>query len=253
MERGLPNVTVNHARFHTTNFQYIELYGLINFNHCLFDGNSSLYIFIQRSKYEAAPPTEYMRWFKYHIAKQQIKFYKSQFHVRRLTIDPSRESLRESTFIDCESYTNYLFVRVLFTETLFSLQFHRTVLSIPDILIEAQTAKAYFFINMSNLILSNVALNSFGHFKGYLGLHLDNITWVNNNKGFMDLHNVICVNIVSCVLILNCGTCPQIMIVGISIRRNSLEYYFLIDISHHPSTIYFFHCLHSDNHIWNRC
>ena len=215
VERGLPNVTVNHARFHP-NCQSIQLYGLINFNHCLFDGNIS-YIFILRSKYE--PYLRFnLRSFKYHVAKWPIKFYKSQFHVRRLTIDPYRVTARELTFIDCEIYTNYFLVRVLsgYNLTLFSLQFHRTVLSVPYVVIEADTETAYIFINMSSLTLSNVALHSVGHFKAYLGLHLENITWVNNNKGFMDLRNVICVNIVSCVLILNCGTCLPVIIDGLS-------------------------------------
>ena len=177
VERGLPNVTVNHGRFHTTNFQYIELYGLINFNHCLFDGNSSLYIFIHRSEYEPVMLEDNLRSFKYHVAERPIKFYKSQFHVRRLTIHPYHEAARELTFIDCEIYTSYFLVHVFHRSMiLFSLQFHRTVLSVPYIVIEAHTETVYIFINMSSLTLSNVALYSAGHFKAYLGLHLENIT-----------------------------------------------------------------------------
>ena len=214
---------MNHARFHINS---LRLNGLINFNHCFFHGEVDFFVHIYKSKYEPGPTHFNVRSFKSFVAKRPIKFYKSQFHV--LDADVTfrvNEAARELNFIDCEFYTKRLIIDILFGDdrTLLSLQFYRTVLSISDIIICAESEKAYLFINMSSLTLSKVALHHFplaGLCKnqGYLGLHLENVTWI-NTKTFVELINVISVNIVSSQLLLNCDTCPAIIIHGVDIRH----------------------------------
>ena len=78
----------------------------------------------------------------------------------------------------------------------------------------------------------NVKVLSYDSFKGRLGLHVENVTWENNDRGFMDLHNVVSVSIVSSKLILNCYTCSSMDIHGMNVKNNSLEYYFRNDTAH---------------------
>ena len=163
-ERGLPTVTVKHARFHTNS---LSLNGLINFNYCFFQGNVDFFVHIYKSKYEPAPTTENVIYFKSIVAKRPIKFYKSHFHfLDAAVMFRVYEAAREVTFIDCEIYTNYIWVHVFDDSlTLFSLQFHRTVLSIPSgsllplhFVIYMMNENLFIFINMSSLTLSNIAL-----------------------------------------------------------------------------------------------
>ena len=88
---------------------------------------------------------------------------------------------------------------------------------------------------MSSLTLSKVALHHFPlaglcENQGYLGLHLENVTWI-NTKTFVELINAISVNIVSSQLLLNCDTCPAIIIHGVYIGYSSLRNYLLNHIT----------------------
>ena len=212
---------MNHAQFYNNGF---KLNGLINFNYCFFQGNVDFFVRIYKSKYEPAPTTENVRSFKSIVAKQPIKFYKSQFHFLDATVMFwVYEAARELTFIDCEIYTNYFRVSVPFvdTVTLFSLQFHKTVLSTPpssgsllplNFVIYMMNKNSFIFINMSSLTLSNVALKRYN--VRFLGVCIENVTWI-NRETFMDLDKVVSVNIVTSQLKLNCDTCPAMIIDGL--------------------------------------
>ena len=123
--------------------------------------------------------------------------------------------------------------------TLFSLQFHRTVLSIPSgsllplhFVIYMMNENLFIFINISSLTLSNVALqmNQLDNIQGYLGVRIENVTWI-NRETFMDLDRVVSVNIVSSQLILNCDTCPAMIIDGLECRYGSPVKHFYIGIT----------------------
>ena len=150
------------------------------------------------------------------------------------------EIARELTFIECEIYTNYFRVSVLFddTVTLFSLQFHRSVLSTPpssgsvlplNFVIDNTKENSFIFINMTSVTLSNVALCQRFNVQGYLGVHIENVTWI-NRETFMDLDNVVSAKIVSSQLILNCDTCPAMIIDGQ--ECSSLLWHFYKEIAH---------------------
>ena len=128
------------------------------------------------------------------------------------------------TFIEYEIFTNYFHVRVPFVDglTVFSLQFHRSVLSTPP---SSGSLLPLNFV-MSSLTLSNVALqmNQLHNIQGYLGVSTENVTWI-NRETFMDLDKVVSVNIVSSQSILNCDTCPAMIIDG-------LECYILSPMGH---------------------
>ena len=140
------------------------------------------------------------------------------------------EAARELIFIDCEIYINVLRI-ISYNMTLFSLQFHKTLLSTPpssgsllplNFVIDTTNENVFIFINMSSLTLSNGALyiNQFHYIQGYLGVRIENVTWI-NRETFMDLDNVVSVNIVSSQLILNCDTCPAMIIDGLECRYSS--------------------------------
>ena len=228
---------MNHARFYTNRFR---LHGLINFNYCFFQGNVDFFVLIYKSKYEPVPTTENVRSFKSVVAKRPIKFYKSQFHFLDTGVEFwVHEGARELIFIDCEIYINVL--RIIpdgDNMTLFSLQFHRTVLSTPlssgpllplNFVIYMMNENLFIFINMSSVTLSNVALQ--GRFvQGYLGVCIENVTWI-NRETFMDFDNVVSVNIVSSQLILNCDTCPAMIIDGLECSIELLVRHFCIGIT----------------------
>ena len=83
---------------------------------------------------------------------------------------------------------------------------------------------------MSGLILYDVILNQDIQ-KGYVGFHLENVTWVNSNDSFITFGNVVSATIVSSKLISYCDACSPINIYGIFIVTYSLEYRFLNDIT----------------------
>ena len=211
---------MNHARFH---IKSLRLNGLINFNHCFFHGDVYFFVHIYKSKYEPAPTYDNIESFKSFVAKRPIQFYKSQFHFLDTGVEFwVYEAARELTFIDCEIYTNNFRVHVFGDGwTLFSLQFHRTVLSTPpssgsllplNFVIDMRKENSFIFINMSGLTLSNVALQ--GHnVQGYLGVRIENVTWI-NRETFMDLDKAVSVKIVTSQLILNCDKCSAMIIDG---------------------------------------
>ena len=178
--------------------------------------------------------------FRSIVTKRPIKFYKSQFHFLdtgvTFWVD---EAARQLTFIDCEIYTNYFWVHVFGDgRTLFSLQFHRSVLSTPpssgsllplNFVIDMRKENSFIFINMSRLSLSNVALRQPYNVQGYLGVHIENVTWI-NRETFMDLDKVVSAKIVSSQLILNCDTCPAMIIDGQ--ECSSLLRHFYKEITH---------------------
>ena len=88
------------------------------------------------------------------------------------------------------------------------------------------------FINISSLTLSNVALqmNQLHNIQGYLGVSIENVTWI-NRETFMDLENVVSVNIVTSQLILNCDTCPAMIVDGLECPDFSLIDYFHKEIT----------------------
>ena len=89
---------------------------------------------------------------------------------------------------------------------------------------------------MSSLTLSNVALQGY-NVQGYLGVHIENVTWI-NSKPFMDLDMVVSVNIVSSQLILNCDTCPALHIDGLTCLYGSPVEHFYREISHAGCNFY---------------
>ena len=231
---------MNHARFHNN----LRLNGLINFNHCFFQGNVDFFVRIYKSKYEPAPTTENVESFKSIVAKRPIKFYKSQFHFLDADVGFGvYKAARELIFIDCEIYTNNLYIEnpryYGDNVILFSLQFHRSVLSTPpssgsllplNFVIDTMNENLFIFINMSILSLSNVALRRHYNVQGYLGVHIENVTWI-NRETFMDLDRVVSVNIVSSQLILNCDTCPAMIIDGLEFIQDSPVEHFCIGIT----------------------
>ena len=144
------------------------------------------------------------------------------------------EAARELTFIDCEIYTNNLYIETTAYygdgDTLFSLQFHKTLLSTPasslplNFVIDNTKENSFIFIKMTSLTLSNVAFQ--GHnVQGYLGVCIENVIWI-NRETFMDLNKVVSVNIVSSQLILNCDTCAAMIIDGLKCPLHSLMEHF---------------------------
>ena len=89
--------------------------------------------------------------------------------------------------------------------------------------------KPFVFINLLNIKMSDVTVSND---EGKLGLHVENSTWIHNNKGFMDIGNVVSVNIISSKLILNCDACPPMIISGMNLKENSSEYKLRNDIAH---------------------
>ena len=231
---------MNHARFHNNS---LRLNGLINFNHCFFQGDVDFVLHIYKSKYEPVPTDDNLESFKSFVAKRPIKFYKSQFHLLDADVNIwIYEVARELTFIDCEIYTNYFIVRLLSHHkvTLFSLQFHRTVLSIPpssgpllplNFVIDMMNENSFIFINMTSVTLSNVALRQHHNVQGYLGVRIENVTWI-NRETFMDLDKVVSANIFTSQLILNCDTCPAMIIDGLECSYSSPARHFYEGITH---------------------
>ena len=180
---------MNHAGLHNNS---LRLNGLINFNHCFFHGDVHFFVGIYQSKYEPAPTTENVRSFKSIVAKQPIKFYKSQFNFLDAGVTFwVYDVARELTFIDCEIYTNNLYIETpaYYGDyvVLFSVQFHKTLLSTPpssgsllplNFVIKTMNKNVFILISMSSLTLSNVALqmNQLHDIQGYLGVHIENVT-----------------------------------------------------------------------------
>ena len=89
---------------------------------------------------------------------------------------------------------------------------------------------SFLFIKLFSLTMSNVMMKKDEYYEGKVGLHLENVTWVNTKYGFMSLSNVLSINMVSCTLTLNCDTCTPMVIHGLTIINDTLEYYFRNDI-----------------------
>ena len=233
-ERGLATVTLNHVHF-TPLMGYISfsLYGLATFNHCSFSGGRFVSIHIHGSNHEPAPTEENVRSFQSYVANKPIRVHKSEFRDIFISVY-NTTTARKVTIIDCRIL--FLAIRMPGKEdhdlSLFFLHvigsFSGTAFHVHD-----TKKKSFIFINLININMSDVTVtSSVVHSKGKIGLNTENATWVNNNEGFIDLHNVVSVNIVSSKLILNCDACSPMIFYGLNVKRNSPEYYFRNDIAH---------------------
>ena len=221
-KQGLTTITINHINFSSKSV-FFDLYGLINFNFCSF---SVTEIGFFRGQYEPAPTEENVRSFQSHVTNKPINIYKSQFDdLKFIAYDTVA---RKVSIIDCEithfdirTYSNNVLCLLL-------LEISGSLLPSQVMLMESNE-KLFLFINLFNINMFNLQILSGKPFKGKLGLHVENVTWENNNMGFLDLHNIVSVNISSSKLILSCDACSPMIINGMKIYRNSLEYYFKND------------------------
>ena len=222
-ESGLSTVTINHADFYSSDeYSTINFYlhAKINFNHCSFHDESIEFNSI---------PSQYV-----------MKMYKSKLRAQ-LTLFTAFKSYSKIIFEDCELASNIVIHSLSRTIVpKFSLYIYWG--SVSDSIIHIQDSRATFTdINITRVKMLNVLLSNFEHSHDTkLVVHLENLTWENTDKGFMDLFKVISVNIDSSLLTASCHVCTLINVQGKgSINKNMSELMRLVvNVSYDVSTLY---------------
>ena len=243
--RSLTGVTINNAKFpYQLHFHSITftLHGLISFNHCSFTGDVT--INIRGSQYEPQSPQikTLSSFLSFYVVHQPIKIYKSQLRLYgTLWIDVThtgRELQISHCDIDFEIEIKSELVKKD-TKILFSLQIAHGKMSDSVVSIKS-VPMSFIYIKMNNMNMFNVKFTNSDQDK--LSLLVENCTWV-NNKSFMDVSQVISVNLSSSQLTTNCHACSLMSVHGLMYEdyRDWLDYYsikyVLIDIMSCSSTL----------------
>ena len=193
---SLTHITINRGNF-TSLWLTMSLSGLVTLNHCSSSRDSYLTITNCRSEYEPAPTEENVRSFHSYVKnKPDIKLYNSQFGQVVLTFC---DIARKVSIIDCEFYSFVITAWPVHDDlTLVLVQIFGSY-SKSTVNSWRVGGNFFLFFILVNINISNVKVwtSDLNDFNGKLGLHLENVTWVNNNEGFLFLRNVISVIIVS--------------------------------------------------------
>ena len=176
------------------------------------------------------------------MVHQPIKIYKSQLRLYgTLWIDVTytgRELQINHCDIDFKIEIKSELVKKD-TKILFSLQIVHGKMS--DSLVSIKSVPmSFIYIKMNNIHMFNVKFTNSDQDK--LSLLVENCTWM-NNKSFMDVSQVISVNLSSSQLTTNCHACSLMSVHGLMYEdyRDWLDYYsikyVLIDIMSSSSTL----------------
>ena len=237
-ERGLATVTINNAKFpYKTHFHTLTfiLHGLISFNYCSFTGDVN--IDILGSLYEPPPPSlETLSSFLSYVAQKPIKIFKSQFRLYGHLLIDVNQSGRELQISHCDIGFNFE-IKSQLTEKdaliLFSVQIEHGKMTGSYIKV---FPLSFIHIQMMNLDMSDVKFTNLD--MGKLSLHVENCNWVNSDS-FMDLSQVISVNIISSQLTTNCPACSLMNVHGMKYWDNKdwFDYYSIRYLfAHSPSS-----------------
>ena len=215
--RNLAAVTINNAKFpYELHFHSIKftLHGLITFNHCSFTGDMT--INIRGSQYEPPPPllNTLSSFLSFYVAHQPIKIFSSEFRLYdTLWIDVTHTG-RELQISYCDINFNIEIRSELVekdTKILFSVQVAHGKIS--DSVVSINTiAMSFIYIGMNSLNMFDVQFRNSD--KGKLSLLVENSTWV-NNKSFLDVSQVVSVNLSSSQLTTNCHACSLMNVHGL--------------------------------------
>ena len=168
-----------------------------------------------------------------------MKMYKSKLRAQ-LTLFSAFESYSKIIFQDCE-LTGNIVIHPLSPTIVpkFSLYIYQG--SVSDSIIHIEESSATFTdINMTSVKMLNVLLSNLEHsLNTNLFVHLENLTWENTDKGFIDLFKVISVNIDSSLLTGTCHVCTLINVQGKGkINKNVSDLMRLVvDVPYNVSTL----------------
>ena len=225
-QRGLPTITLNHIHFCTYSITF-KLYGLININNCLFDSYYYTNVYFFRSYYEPAPTEENVRSFQSYVTNKAMRLYKSQIDSLWLRFF---DTARKVTIFDSKIPDLSIFMEPEQVSALSLLMLEIFFLQ-SQISISRGKEKSFLFINLFSGNIYDLSVSTSEYFNGKVGLHVENVTWVNKNESFFDIRYVISVNIISSQLIAECDACSPMIFYGLNIQKNSLEYYFRNDVT----------------------
>ena len=212
-ERGPTTVTINNGNFaDISGFKKFTLHGQIIFNHCSFSYITEIYIF--GSQYEPSPT----------IGKWSAESGRS---LKTFQFD------RSVKFSHCDIFASiYIHMNTSYhTDALsfISLQIdHCSVLKSHIIMDMLETFVLY--MKMTSVNMFNVKLFS-RHVTSNIVLLVENSTWVNKDKGFMDLFKILSVTIISSQLTGTCETCTLLIIKGQHMITLQAIQYFLKSIA----------------------
>ena len=212
-ERGHTTVTINNGKF--TGRVKCTLHGHITFNHCSF--NITTDILFDEGHDEPAPVTDKwsadtVRSFKPFVFNRSINFN----HCDILGLLSVRTP-------DLEDSLSFI-----------SLQIEHSSVSSSLILVGISETFV-LYIKVTNVNMFNVKLTNF--LISNIIVHVENSTWVNNDRGFMELFQILSVSIISSQLTGTCETCTLLTIHGQLYISNQAIQYFLksvVNASNNP-------------------